>query len=74
MKNIDRFNFRAWNIMVERFQYFDFKELAKMDYKDIQWHILEFQQCTGIKDKKGNLISFFTFILIKDIYYGIKNI
>ena len=52
----DRFKFRAWNIIVERFQYFDFKELSKMDYKDIQWHILEFQQCTGLKDKNGKLI------------------
>lgn len=38
----DRFKFRAWNVIVERFQYFDFKELYKMDYEDIQWHILKF--------------------------------
>ena len=52
----DRFRFRAWNIIVNRYEYFDFHSLAKMDYDKIQWHILKFEQCTGLKDKNGRLI------------------
>lgn len=52
----DRFRFRAWNIIINRYQYFDFNSLAKMDHDTIQWHILKFEQCTGLKDKNGRLI------------------
>ena len=27
-----------------------------MDHDTIQWHILKFEQCTGLKDKNGRLI------------------
>jgi uncharacterized phage protein (TIGR01671 family) len=51
----DRLKFRAWNFIVKRFQYFDLKSITEI--KDpIQWHILGFQQCTGLKDKNGTLI------------------
>lgn len=52
----DRFKFRAWNFIVNRYQYFDFNNFAKMDHDTIQWHILNLEQCTGLKDKNGNLI------------------
>ena len=52
----DRFKFRAWNIIVNQYEYFDFHSLAKMDYDKIQWHIFKFEQCTGLKDKNGLLI------------------
>lgn len=52
----DRFKFRAWNIIVNQYEYFDFHSLAKMDYDKIQWHILKFEQCTSLKDKNGKLI------------------
>ncbi len=52
----NRFKFRAWNVIVYRYQYFDFHSLAKMEHDNIQWHILEFEQCTGLKDKNGKLI------------------
>ena len=52
----DRFKFRTWNFIVNRYQYFDFNNFAKMDHDTIQWHILKLEQCTGLKDKNDRLI------------------
>lgn len=49
--------FRAWNKIVKRYQYFTLEELPGME--NIQWHILEIEQCSGKQDKTG-----------KDVYEG----
>jgi len=51
---MDRFKFRAWNRIVRRYQYFDFEILSNT--RNIQWQNLDFEQCTGLKDKNGKLI------------------
>lgn len=50
--------FRAWNIIVKRFQYFNLQDIENQKGQ-IQWHILKIDQYTNLKDKN-----------IKKIYTG----
>ena len=68
----DRFKFRAYNKLSERFTYFDEPELQFAERKDtylsglicplldenqkLYFGNYELQQCTGLKDKNGTLI------------------
>lgn len=68
----DRFKFRAWNKLSEKFTYFDEPELQFAKREDMYLSGLicplldenqklyfgnyELQQCTGLKDKNGKLI------------------
>lgn len=47
--------FRAYNIIVNRFQFFTLPDLEKQDGA-IQWHILNIDQYIGAKDRKGKEI------------------
>ncbi|WP_424493911.1 YopX family protein [Salinimicrobium sp. GXAS 041] len=47
--------FRAWNRIVERFQFFDLKDIEKQKGQ-IQWDLLEIDLYTGLRDSKGRKI------------------
>ncbi len=47
------FKFRAWNIILKRFQYFTFSDIESQK-SPIQWQILKIQQAIGVKDREGN--------------------
>lgn len=50
---IDReIKFRAWNTIVNRYQYFTLQDIEKQKGK-IQWDILIIEQYTGLNDKNG---------------------
>jgi len=48
----NKYKFRAWNAIVQRYEYFDLKTLADLD-EPVQWHILEIDQWTGLCDANG---------------------
>ena len=47
--------FRAWNTLVNRYQYFDLKQLHETK-GEIKWDHLIFEQFTGVIDKNNNEI------------------
>lgn len=53
--NMRDLKFRAWNTIVKRFQFFDLKDIEKQK-GEIQWHILNIDQYTGLRDSKGRKI------------------
>ncbi len=47
--------FRAYNIVLSRFQYFNLQEIENQKGK-VQWHILIIEQYTGFRDRNGKEI------------------
>jgi hypothetical protein len=58
-------SFRAYNTIVDRYQYFNLKELRELK-GNIQWHIIIFEQSTGLFDKYNKEIFEGDFFRIED--------
>jgi uncharacterized phage protein (TIGR01671 family) len=48
--------FRAWDNLVNRYQYFTLEKLTKYSWDEVKWNNLSIEQYTGLKDKHSKEI------------------